>query len=354
MAVVFIDFFSVFSISTVEYYREKGFSEVIEGAGQVYSSADSRSAQSIATTYAGQTRFADPVQSYLALLLPGSRRGQLQALTTIACILTGGTGDSNTVDWAGLNYAHTAGIRAALVERYSPNTTKRILAALRGVLKECWRLGLMSHDEYAHAADIAPVRGRPLPSGRALNEAELSALFRCCQADLTPAGARDAAILGLLYGLGLRRSELVALDLEDLDPQNGVLTVRGKGDQARTAYVTQETRTVLEHWLRLRGIAPGPLFFSVSKSGRLLLRRLSCEGIAYIIDKRSSEAAVDSFSCHDLRRSFVTHLLEGGADLAIVQKLAGHRQISTTAIYDRRTEAAKLKATELVRIPISS
>ena len=68
--------------------------------------------------------------------------------------------------------------------------------------------------------------------------------------------------------------------------------------------------------------------------------------------KRGRAANVERFSCHDLRRSFVTNLLDAGADLAVVQKLAGHRQISTTAIYDKRGEAAKLKAVELVRIPI--
>src|SRR5208282_2480458 len=68
----------------------------------------------------------------------------------------------------------------ALSERYAPNTTKRILAALRGVLKECWRLGRMTHDEYARAADIAPVRGQAPPRGRALKGTELEALFKGC------------------------------------------------------------------------------------------------------------------------------------------------------------------------------
>lgn len=227
-----------------------------------------------------------------------------------------------------------------------------MLAALRGVLKECWRLGLMVHDEYARLADIAPVRGQLPPRGRALNEAELEALFRGCQADPTTAGVRDAAILGLLYGIGLRRSELVRLDVADFDSGDGVLTIRGKGNEARTAYVVEEARTVLERWLRVRGIAAGPMFFPVTKSGHLVLKRLTCEGIAHIITKRAGAARVERFSCHDLRRSFVTNLLDAGADLAVVQKLAGHRQISTTAIYDKRGEAAKLKAVELVRIPI--
>ena len=151
---------------------------------------------------------------------------------------------------------------------------------------------------------------------------------------------------------GWLKPELVRFDVADFDSGEGVLTIRGKGNEARTAYVVEETRTVLERWLRVQGIAPGPMFFPVTKSGHLVPKRLTCEGIAQILMKRARAANVERFSCHDLRRSFVTNLLDAGADLAVVQKLAGHRQISTTAIYDKRGEAAKLKAVELVRIPI--
>jgi hypothetical protein len=121
---------------------------------------------------------ASPVGVYLGRLAPASRRGQLDALNTIARLLTNGSADSETVNWVSLSYPQTAAVRAALVERYAPNTSKRMLAALRCVLKECWRLGLMTHDEYARAADIAPVRGQLPPRGRALDEAELAALFK--------------------------------------------------------------------------------------------------------------------------------------------------------------------------------
>jgi len=294
----------------------------------------------------------NPVDTYLSRLGSGSRRAQLAALNKVALLISSGTAYAQSLNWGSLTYAQTAVVRAALSERYAPNTTKRIIAAMRGVLKECWRLGRMTHDEYARAADIAPVRGQLPPRGRALKEVELEALFKGCQSDLTTAGVRDAAILGLLYGIGLRRSELVQLDVADFDSRDGVLTIRGKGNEARTAYVVEEARTVLERWLRVRGIAPAPMFFSVTKSGHLVLKRLTCEGIAHIITKRAGAARVERFSCHDLRRSFVTNLLDAGADLAVVQKLAGHRQISTTAIYDKRGEAAKLTAVELVRIPI--
>jgi hypothetical protein len=125
----------------------------MEGVGQVCLGADLSPDQ---PRPAALRQFdASPAGVYLGRLAPCSRRGQLDALNTIARLLTKGSADAETVNWASLSYPQTAAVRAALVERYAPNTSKRMLAALRGVLKECWRLGLMTHDEYARAADIA-------------------------------------------------------------------------------------------------------------------------------------------------------------------------------------------------------
>lgn len=109
-----------------------------------------------------------PVEVFLSRLGSGSRKGQKQALDAIARLLSNGCCDSKSLDWASLQYAQTSAVRATLVERYAPNTAKRMLAALRGVLKECWRLGLMTYEEFARAADMAPVRGELPSRGRSL------------------------------------------------------------------------------------------------------------------------------------------------------------------------------------------
>ena len=293
-----------------------------------------------------------PVDVFLRRLGPGSRTGQKQALDTIAALLSKGCCDSGVLNWASLEYAQTAAVRATLVERYAPNSAKRMLAALRGVLKECWRLGLMSYEEFAKASDVAPVRGELPPCGRSLTEGELRDLFTACETDTSPAGVRDAAILAILYGLGLRRSELVTLDLADYKAEEGRAVIRGKGQKSRYGYVVEETSDLLEKWLRLRGISSGPMFLPITKAGHLVPKRLTTESVAQIIAKRGKDAGVDAFSCHDLRRSFITHLLEAGADLATVQKMAGHKQVTTTTLYDKRREEAQVKAAELLRMPV--
>jgi integrase len=109
-----------------------------------------------------------------------------------------------------------------------------MLAALRRVLLEARRLGLMTPEDYARAADIGAVKGTSLPPRRALSIGELTALRAACSADPTPAGPRDAALSALLSCGGLRRSEVVALDLSDYQPDSGAVTVRsGKSRKDR-------------------------------------------------------------------------------------------------------------------------
>ena len=96
----------------------------------------------------------DPVGVYLASLAPGSRRTMSQALEVIARILTSGRRGVGGVPWSSLGHEHTAAVRAAMAEQYSPSTANKMLSALRGVLKSCWRLELMNADQYQRAVDV--------------------------------------------------------------------------------------------------------------------------------------------------------------------------------------------------------
>jgi site-specific recombinase XerD len=196
------------------------------------------------------------------------------------------------------------------------------------------------------------VRGERLPPGRALSIGEIAALIRACATDLSPAGARDAGLLAVLYGSGVRRAESVAFDLTDYDVETGALTVRaGKGNKDRLVYATNGSRDALADWLAVRGIEPGPLFLPINRGGRITTRRMTGQAIRGIVERRAREAGVKPFSPHDLRRTMISHLLDAGADIATVQKLAGHSQVQTTARYDRRGEETKRRAAELLHVP---
>ena len=293
-----------------------------------------------------------PVAVYLARLAPGSRRSQKAALEAIAGLLTGGRLGAEELPWHQLRYQHTQALRAALAERYAPSTANRHLAALRGVLREAWRLGLMSAEELQRAVDLPAVRGERLPRGRALSRGELRALFESCRGG-SPADARDAALMGVLYAAGLRRAEVVALEVSDYDGETGALVVRGKGDKERMAYIDNGAADAVGAWLAVRGDEPGPLFCPVTQAGELVVRAMTDQAVYGILQARAKKANVRAFSPHDLRRSCVSDLLDAGVDISVVQRFVGHANVTTTARYDRRGEVAKKKAAKSLHVPFA-
>ncbi len=140
-----------------------------------------------------------PAAVYLARLAPGSRRTMRAALDLVAEMLTSGAADARTLDWSAVRYQHAQAVRSRLTERYKPASANKTLSAIRGVLREAWRLGLTSSDDYRRAADVEAVKGETVPPGRALTAGELKSLLAACSADDTAAGTRDAGLLALLY-----------------------------------------------------------------------------------------------------------------------------------------------------------
>lgn len=286
----------------------------------------------------------NPAAVYLARLAPKSRRTQQQSLEAIAHLFGNGALE---MSWAGLRYQHTAAIRSKLAEQYAPATANRMLSALRGTLKEAWRLGLMSAEDQARAADVQNIKAQTLPAGRSLSKGEVLALMQTCIQDASPAGYRDAAILSILRA-GLRRSEVVCLDIKDYSPDTGGLTVQGKGRKTRLCYVSKGGIVYIDRWLELRGHEPGALLLPIDRWGTIQQRRLTDQAVLTILEKRGKLAGFNNFTPHDYRRTFVSDLLDAGVDIATVQKLAGHSSPQTTSRYDRRGEAAKRKAADLL------
>lgn len=264
-------------------------------------------------------------------------------------------GDPLAVDWSALRFEHVTALRLRLSELgRAPASVNATLSALRGVARAAWQLGMISAEDYHRVVGVRNVRGSRLPAGRALTPGEIGALLDTCAGDETAAGARDAAIIALLYGAGLRRSEAAALDLTHYDPKACDLKVRGKGDTERLVPLASGVTAALNDWLSVRGASAGPLLCPVRKGGRVELRRMSAQAIYDALLKRGREARIASLSPHDLRRTFASDLLDVSGDVSAVQKLLGHANVQTTMRYDRRGEAAKRKAINLLHIPYRS
>ena len=297
-------------------------------------------------------RAASPASVYLAALPPSGRRTMQRALDTLAGLVSGGRADAFTLPWHAWRQQHTQAAREALCEALAPATVNKHLSALRGVLRAAFDLGLISAEDLHRAMSVKRVAESRIPAGRALAAWEVQALVRTCRSG-TPADRRDAALIGVLYGCGLRRAEVVGLEREDFDRDSGRLHVRrGKGRKARIVWATGGALHSLGSWLEERGDIPGPLFVPIDKAGRLHSERaLSGQAVMHICGVRAARAEVANFSPHDLRRTFIGDLLDRGADIATVQQLAGHADVTTTARYDRRPDAVKRRASELLTIP---
>jgi site-specific recombinase XerD len=251
----------------------------------------------------------------------------LTALRAVVAMVDSSS-DVQTFPWHELDYAHVAAIRARLAERHAPATGNRILCAVRGVIKTAFKLALVDSDHMARACGVEPIRGSRVMKGRALSSGELRALFAACDAR-TPGGARNAALLGLLYGSGLRRSEVVALDMEHFELATSKLLVNGKGNRQRTVYVTNGAREALDAWLEHRGHEPGPLLHPVLKGGRIVRRRMSDQAVFEFVQRLARKADVARFSPHDCRRTMIGDSLDAGADLISLQALVGHASPTT-------------------------
>jgi integrase/recombinase XerD len=222
----------------------------------------------------------------------------------------------------------------------APSSLRRRAAALKGFYRFAYGEGLIKVDVAAHI-DL-PRPSRLLPE--TLTVAETERLLEAAGGeDGDPHGLRDRALLELLYAAGLRISEAVGLDREHLSTDGAFVRVVGKGDKERLVPIGEVALDWLGRWiggpratlLALGHVAPargGPLFVG-DRGGRLARQQ------AWAAVKRAATAAglAERVSPHTLRHSFATHLLEGGADLRIVQELLGHASISTTQLYTHLT-----------------
>lgn len=251
----------------------------------------------------------------------------------------------------GASLEEPAGITRQMVQGFSASlfrqgmarsSTARKLSALRSLFRHLLRLHKIETDPCAGVRNPRQDQRHPAM----LNVDQVFSLL-----DEKPAGTRaaaapgnaltadeifllrDKALLELLYGSGLRISEALGLDVNDIRPESGHVQVMGKGSKERIVPLSDTCMTALSRWLAVRDEVPpvhGERAAFLGRRGKRLDRRQ----VARILEERAKETGIPQhISPHDLRHSFATHLLEGGADLRAVQELLGHSRISTTQRY---------------------
>jgi integrase/recombinase XerD len=215
----------------------------------------------------------------------------------------------------------------------SATSAGRTVVAVRGFHRFCVTDGLAASDPAAGVRPPPPARRLP----KALPLADVEAILEAAGSPGTVLALRDRALLEVLYGTGARISEAVGLDVDDLDRVEGTALLRGKGGKDRLVPVGSYALAAVEAYLtRAR-----PELASVGTSeraGAMFLNarggRLSRQSAWTVLVKAADRAGVTrDVSPHTLRHSFATHLLEGGADVRVVQELLGHASVTTTQIY---------------------
>lgn len=227
----------------------------------------------------------------------------------------------------GMAAADTRLVRAYLARlhqrRLSKATIARKLAAVRSCFKFLARRGFLDANPARRVK--SPRLGRRLPSFLPKDEA---AGLLDGPVEPSAGGARDRALLELLYATGLRVAECCGLGLDDLDRGRCTVRVVGKGDKERVVPVGEAALEAVDAYLAMRGHARGPLFLN-ARGGRLTPR-----SVRRIVGRRARRAGISQrVTPHTLRHSFATHLLGEGADLRLIQELLGHSRLSTTQRY---------------------
>ena len=313
----------------------------------------------ITTTQTPNARQA-PAAAYLASLAtePG-RAGMRSELVKVARLM--GAADWQTVDWATLNAANVAAILANTFG--APATKNKTRAALRGVARSAWRMGIITSEELARINDVKGAKGSRDQAGRAIEAWELAAIMRTIASDRdeghkVSAAIRDAAIIAIAAKTGARRDELAGIMRSELecnaDCTECTIKVIGKGNKQRTLFVDNGAMTALCAWLAItKGLTTtDPLFAVISQIGVIGKRRLSNVAMHKMLTRRAEAAGVKGVSWHDFRRTFAGVLLDLGEDISTVAQLMGHSNVATTQRYDRRPQEARRKAARKISVPV--
>lgn len=282
--------------------------------------------------------------------------------------------DYKQCDWHLMRYDNVLSFIEHLKEKsrdgsLQTSTINAYLCAVKGVAQTAWNLNQISDHDLMRIKNIGQLRGCRKMAGRALTKEESREFLACCEGN-TDQAIRDRAILLLLLGCGLRRAEIAGIRIKDVFLEEARIRLIGKGNKERDVFLNTVVAEAVAQWVLVRkrvisdwnkrypwkkGNAgdgsDGYLFGRWTRHfGYLIVDRpLNPWSVAEIVRKYKDEAkdkaaGLGDITTHDLRRTFATRLLDKGVDIATVKNLMGHSNISTTALYDRRGEAAMRKA----------
>jgi integrase len=242
--------------------------------------------------------------------------------------------------------------RLAQNRKYSQSTRNTLLVVCRGIAKERWILGQITNDERGHIDEVGSrtrERGKREKKSKVIPFEDLIKMLQGCLEDEKPKlGARDFALLSLLYGTGLRGSEAVNLRLDQIDFENETVTVVGKGDDERRVWAVGGVITALRRWLEHHTPVDGVVFPAFASMTDEPIRDrinipMSYQALYDMVRARALAAGVPVPSPHSFRHSFATLTYEHTEDIFAVQLQLGHKDQKTTQRYIAQIQGEKAK-----------
>jgi integrase len=250
----------------------------------------------------------------------------------------------------------------------SPNTINQALAVVRWWARRVTDLAFEQapreqaeqiSQQAQRVIGVHDVKGSRTIRGRHVEIAELTQLLGACMSDTSPAGVRDAAMIGLAIHTATRNEELRAVTIADITfTQSGadIKIQHGKGDKARDTHIDGETLAALNAWIELRGVGKGPVFCPIRKNGNIAAGLpISYEGTRIILYKRFIQSALSkTITWHDFRRTVVGMMFDNGVDPSTIQQVGGWADPKTVQRYDRRPADRRKEALKGISIPYKS
>jgi len=294
-----------------------------------------------ASAYGGaQKDLPNPVDVFLARQAASHRPTAKSMLERMAAYFSHNHQAARAYPWCELAYDQLVELRSKLEREVSLKTAQNYLQTLRGVLKDCRRLGLLGRYDYDTLMELPPLTGERLPAGRHVEAEEFDQLFQYLGTLPDVPSLRDRAALAVLRGTGMRRAEACALTLDGYDPANQRLVVnRGKGNKQRVVFLPEWVVAAVEDWMVERGYRPGALLCVCDRHGNVRpARHMAPKSLWHRFRRHVVASQVREFTLHDLRRTYAGMQFEAGHDPVKIQKAMGHSRVDQTARYDRRTE----------------
>lgn len=278
-----------------------------------------------------------PTECYLNNLAPTGRKAVISLIKSVKNTLLL-TEKLAVLPLHNLSFEQLSTLKQSLVlNNKSARTIQLTFQVIKAIAKTTFLMNLIEQHELEKFNVLKLPHIEPSLKGKSLTATQLKSILKQPYTPSSIISTRDIALLALMAGAGLRRSEVSALKLSDFSmADQSVVIHKGKGNLTRTQYLPVWVLEFLSSWLMVRGKNEGPLFCVVLNDKVIQGRGISSETIYSVVTARTNHVLGEKFTPHDMRRTYISSLLANGVDISTVSKLAGHKSIITTQLYDKR------------------